>query len=93
MGRMTQADREYFGFEGELNIRFGNEYGKIVFSETPQPADNVSIFSSFEDAKTAATLAYEQYKNKKMTELEENGKILLVTNEDNVFGYNPDGGW
>jgi hypothetical protein len=93
MGRMTQSDREYFGFEGELNIRFGIEYDHIVFSETPQPADNIAIFSTFEEAKAAAILSYGEYKNKMLIELEENEKILLTLTEDNVFGYNPDGGW
>lgn len=93
MGRMTQADREYFGYNGETNLRFGIEYGRINFYETPQPADNVSIFSTFEEAKKAAVTSYKEYKNKTLIELEENEKVLLSLTEDNVFGYNPDGGW
>ena len=93
MGRMKQADREYFGFNGELNLLFGIEYGRIAFYETPQPADSVSIFSTFEEAKKAAILFYEEYKKKTMHELEENEKTLLALTEDNIFGYNPDGGW
>lgn len=93
MGRMTQEDRDYFGFEGKLNIRVGIERGQSVFSETPQPADNISVFSTFEEAKVAAILSYREYKNKMLMELEENEKVLQSLTEDGVFGYNPDGGW
>lgn len=93
MGRMTQADREYFGFAGKTNLRFGIEYGRIHFYETPQPADNVSVFSTFEEAKVAAILSFENYKNAKIVELEESEKNLRALTENNVFGYNPDGGW
>lgn len=93
MGRMKQADREYFGFSGDLNLRFGIEYGRIAFYETPQPADGVSVFATFEEAQQAAIVAYRAYKKKTLQELEENEKLLLSLTEDNVFGYNPDGGW
>jgi hypothetical protein len=93
MGRLTQADREYFGYNGETNLRFGIEYGRIHFYETPQPADNVSVFATFEEAKQAAIISYQEYKHKTLVELEENAKVLVALTEDNVFGYNPDGGW
>lgn len=93
MGRLTQADREYFGFEGELNIRYGIERGRIAFYETAQPADNIAVFSTFEDAKTAAILSYGEYRNKMLMELQKNEKVLQSLTEDDVFGYNPDGGW
>lgn len=93
MGRLTQADRDWFGVKGDLNIRFDIERGRGVFYETAQPADSITVFPTFEEAKAAAVLAYRQNKNKQLAKLEKNEKVLLAVTEDEVFGYNPDGGW
>jgi hypothetical protein len=93
MGRLTQADRNYFGYQGEVNLRFGIEYGRIAFYETPQPADNVSVFTTFEEAKAAAVIFYQEYKKQIIENLEENEQKLFEVTEDAILGYNPDGGW
>lgn len=93
MGRLTQEDRNYFGFYGQTYIRVDIENGKTVFYETAQPADNITVFSTFEEAKAAAIDSYVKYKNKQLAKFEKNEKALQAVTEDDVFGYNPDGGW
>jgi hypothetical protein len=72
---------------------FEIEDGRVFFFETAQPADNITVFPTFEEAKTVAILGCQEYKNKKLAELEKNEKAISALTEDDVFGYNPDGGW
>jgi hypothetical protein len=93
MGRLTQDDRDYFGFYGELNIRFDIEREQYVFYETSQPADGISIFATFDEVKEAAIASYAEYKRKALRKIEKAEQRLLSATEDKVYGYNPDGGW
>lgn len=93
MPRMSQEDREYFGYKGELNIRFGIQHGEIAFYETPEHVDNVKVFATFEEAKNAAIPALAEYQKDIIALFEVNARKVSEANENEVFGYNPDGGW